>query len=147
MSKKGQPRFIRSISSSALRSIAQMAMASVLALNGVKLATTSQAYVESKAAIDTKALLSELSHQFYGLRWVSGTGGNIAIKVHYHSIPKRQKLTAMSPSGGHFSIFISRFQFFCSYLVSCIFWPFCYFHCFQLSFLDLFVSWESPISL
>ncbi|CAK9318143.1 unnamed protein product [Citrullus colocynthis] len=74
-------------------------MASVLALNGVKLATTSQSYVESKAAIDTKVLLSEPSHQFYGLRWVPGTGGSIAIKVHYHSIPKRQKLTAMSPSG------------------------------------------------
>ncbi|XP_038899594.1 probable bifunctional methylthioribulose-1-phosphate dehydratase/enolase-phosphatase E1 1 [Benincasa hispida] len=76
-----------------------MAMASALAVNGLKLATTSQAYLESKAANDTKALLSELSRQFDGLRWVSGTGGSIAITVHDYSIPKRRRLIAMSPSG------------------------------------------------
>ncbi|KAL0548845.1 hypothetical protein IC582_013321 [Cucumis melo] len=76
-----------------------MAMASALPLSGVKLATTSQAYMETKAANDTKALLSELSRQFYTLRCVSGTGSSIAIKVHDHSIPRRQQLIAMSLSG------------------------------------------------
>ncbi|XP_062090451.1 probable bifunctional methylthioribulose-1-phosphate dehydratase/enolase-phosphatase E1 1 isoform X1 [Humulus lupulus] len=69
------------------------------ALNGVKLGTTSQAYMESKAVNDTRALLSDLCRHFYTLGWVSGTGGSITIKVHDDSIPKPQQLIVMSPSG------------------------------------------------
>ncbi|KGN57627.1 probable bifunctional methylthioribulose-1-phosphate dehydratase/enolase-phosphatase E1 1 [Cucumis sativus] len=76
-----------------------MAMASAMALNPLKLASTSQACLEKKAANDTKALLSDLSRQFYTLRCVSGTGSSIAIKVHDHSIPRRQQLIATSLSG------------------------------------------------
>ncbi|XP_022142734.1 probable bifunctional methylthioribulose-1-phosphate dehydratase/enolase-phosphatase E1 1 isoform X2 [Momordica charantia] len=78
-----------------------MAIASAVGVNGVKLATTFQAYLERTAVNDTNALLSELCRQFQGLRWVSGTGasGFIAIKVHGYSIPKRQQLMAMAASG------------------------------------------------
>lgn len=64
-------------------------------MNGV----TSQAYLESKAVKETRALISELCRQFYTLGWVSGTGGSITIKVHDDSIPKPQQLILMSPSG------------------------------------------------
>ncbi|GMN54507.1 hypothetical protein TIFTF001_023630 [Ficus carica] len=64
-------------------------------VNGV----TSQAYLESKAVKETRALISELCRQFYTLGWVSGTGGSITIKVHDDSIPKPQQLILMSPSG------------------------------------------------
>ncbi|KAG6577000.1 putative bifunctional methylthioribulose-1-phosphate dehydratase/enolase-phosphatase E1 1, partial [Cucurbita argyrosperma subsp. sororia] len=76
-----------------------MAMASPLAVNGVKLATASLAYVDTKAANHTKALMAELSRQFYGLRLVSGPAGCISIKVHDHSIPKGQHTVALSHSG------------------------------------------------
>ncbi|XP_030489753.2 probable bifunctional methylthioribulose-1-phosphate dehydratase/enolase-phosphatase E1 1 isoform X2 [Cannabis sativa] len=69
------------------------------AVNGVKLGTTSQAYMESKAVNDTRVLLSDLCRHFYTLGWVSGTGGSITIKVHDDSIPKPQQLIVMSPSG------------------------------------------------
>ncbi|XP_050371194.1 probable bifunctional methylthioribulose-1-phosphate dehydratase/enolase-phosphatase E1 1 [Argentina anserina] len=70
-----------------------------VALNGVTLGTTSQAYLESKPVNDTKVLISDLCRQFYNLGWVSGTGGSITIKVHDDSIPKPQQLVIMSPSG------------------------------------------------
>ncbi|CAN6558151.1 unnamed protein product [Malus baccata var. baccata] len=73
-------------------------MASV-AVNGLKLGTTSQAYLEGKAVSDTKVLISDLCRQFYNLGWVSGTGGSITIKVHDDSIPKPEQLVVMSPSG------------------------------------------------
>ncbi|KAF3442031.1 hypothetical protein FNV43_RR15947 [Rhamnella rubrinervis] len=76
-----------------------MAAAQAVALNGVKLGTTSQAYLESKAVNDTRVLISDLCRQFYNLGWVSGTGGSITIKVHDDSIPKPQQLILMSPSG------------------------------------------------
>ncbi|XP_015887391.2 probable bifunctional methylthioribulose-1-phosphate dehydratase/enolase-phosphatase E1 isoform X1 [Ziziphus jujuba] len=76
-----------------------MATASAVAVNGLKLGTTSQAYLESKAVNDTRALLSDLCRQFYNLGWVSGTGGSITIKVHDDSIPRSQQLVLMSPSG------------------------------------------------
>lgn len=69
------------------------------ALNGFKMAATSQAYLESKPVNDTRQLLADLCRQFYGLGWVSGTGGSITIKVHDDSIPKPQQLIVMSPSG------------------------------------------------
>ena len=70
-----------------------------LAMNGVALGTTSQAYLESKAVKETRGLISELCRQFYTLGWVSGTGGSITIKAHDDSIPKPQQLILMSPSG------------------------------------------------
>ena len=69
------------------------------AANGSKVETVSQAYLESKAVKETRALVSELCRQFYNLGWVSGTGGSITIKVHDDSIPKSQHLIVMSPSG------------------------------------------------
>ncbi|XP_059661501.1 probable bifunctional methylthioribulose-1-phosphate dehydratase/enolase-phosphatase E1 1 [Cornus florida] len=73
--------------------------AAAVAENGVKMATTSQAYLESNKVEETKALISELCRQFYNLGWVSGTGGSITIKVHDDSIPKPHQLIVMSPSG------------------------------------------------
>ncbi|XP_068338796.1 probable bifunctional methylthioribulose-1-phosphate dehydratase/enolase-phosphatase E1 1 isoform X2 [Pyrus communis] len=70
-----------------------------MAVNGLKLGTTSQAYLEGKAMSDTKVLISDLCRQFYNLGWVSGTGGSITIKVHDDSIPKPEQLVVMSPSG------------------------------------------------
>ncbi|KAI4333656.1 hypothetical protein L6164_018436 [Bauhinia variegata] len=72
---------------------------SAVSVNGVKIGTTSQAYLESKAVKETKTLVSELCRQFYTLGWVSGTGGSITIKVHDDSIPKSEQLIIMSPSG------------------------------------------------
>ncbi|KAK9268618.1 hypothetical protein L1049_000375 [Liquidambar formosana] len=76
-----------------------MAAAPVVALNGVKMAPTSQAYLESKPVKDTRALVSDLCRHFYTLGWVSGTGGSITIKVHDDSIPRPNQLIIMSPSG------------------------------------------------
>jgi methylthioribulose 1-phosphate dehydratase/enolase-phosphatase E1 len=59
----------------------------------------SQAYLETKAVKDTRVLIADLCKQFYSLGWVSGTGGSITIKAHDDSIPKRQQLILMSPSG------------------------------------------------
>ncbi|XP_034211646.1 probable bifunctional methylthioribulose-1-phosphate dehydratase/enolase-phosphatase E1 1 isoform X1 [Prunus dulcis] len=70
-----------------------------VAVNGAKLGTASQAYLESRAMSDTKVLISDLCRQFYNLGWVSGTGGSITIKVHDDSVPKPQQLVVMSPSG------------------------------------------------
>ncbi|KAI4322955.1 hypothetical protein L6164_022600 [Bauhinia variegata] len=75
------------------------ASAPAVALNGVKVGTISQAYLESRAVKETKALVSELCRKFYSPGWVSGTGGSITIKVHDDSIPKSQQLIIMSPSG------------------------------------------------
>ncbi|PSR95694.1 Enolase-phosphatase [Actinidia chinensis var. chinensis] len=69
------------------------------AANGAKMATTSQAYLESNPVRETTALISELCRQFYTLGWVSGTGGSITIKVHDESVPKSNQLIVMSPSG------------------------------------------------
>ncbi|XAR68324.1 2,3-diketo-5-methylthiopentyl-1-phosphate enolase [Bertholletia excelsa] len=69
------------------------------AVNGVKAATTSQAYLESNQVIETKALISELCRLFYNLGWVSGTGGSITIKVHDDAVPRPDQLIVMSPSG------------------------------------------------
>lgn len=60
---------------------------------------SSQAYLESKAVTDTRALAAELCRHFYTLGWVSGTGGSIAIKVHDDAIPKPSQLIVTSPSG------------------------------------------------
>ncbi|ONI12711.1 hypothetical protein PRUPE_4G180000 [Prunus persica] len=79
-------------------SLSRLAMAAV-AVNGAKLGTASQAYLESRAVSDTKVLISDLCRQFYNLGWVSGTGGSITIKVHDDSVPKPQQLVIMSPSG------------------------------------------------
>nr|GMC48629.1 probable bifunctional methylthioribulose-1-phosphate dehydratase/enolase-phosphatase E1 1 [Ipomoea batatas] len=77
-----------------------MAAAAPLVLNGaVKMANTSQAYLESGKVRETKALITELCRHFYTQGWVSGTGGSITIKVHDDSIPKPQQLIVMSPSG------------------------------------------------
>lgn len=83
--------------------------------------TTSQAYLESKAVKETRALMAELCRHFYTLGWVSGTGGSITIKVHDDSIPKSQQLILMSPSGMLSSVFLP----FCLCLTSSDF--FCFF--------------------
>jgi methylthioribulose 1-phosphate dehydratase/enolase-phosphatase E1 len=73
-----------------------------VAVNGGGMAAAkvaSQAYLESKAVKDTRVLIADLCKQFYTLGWVSGTGGSITIKAHDDSIPKRQQLILMSPSG------------------------------------------------
>ncbi|GMP65813.1 hypothetical protein CsSME_00026454 [Camellia sinensis var. sinensis] len=74
------------------------ASAAPLALNGVKMATTSQAYLDSNPLRETKLFISDLFRQFYSLGWVSGTGGSISIKVHDHPIPKPHRLLIISPS-------------------------------------------------
>jgi methylthioribulose 1-phosphate dehydratase/enolase-phosphatase E1 len=73
-----------------------------VAVNGGGMAAAkvaSQAYLGSKAVKDTRVLIADLCKQFYTLGWVSGTGGSITIKAHDDSIPKRQQLILMSPSG------------------------------------------------
>ncbi|KAF6155856.1 hypothetical protein GIB67_039187 [Kingdonia uniflora] len=67
-----------------------------MAENGV---TPSQAYIENKAVLETRDLVSELCRHFYTLGWVSGTGGSITIKVYDETIPKSKQLIVMSPSG------------------------------------------------
>lgn len=79
--------------------MAVAASAAALAINGVKMATTSQAYLEGSLVNETKVLISDLCRQFYKLGWVSGTGGSITIKVHDNFIPKPHQLIVMSPSG------------------------------------------------
>lgn len=76
-----------------------MATASDVGVNGEKRAKISPDFLESKGVHETKALLSELCRHFYGLGWVSGTGGSITIKVHDDAIPKQNQLVVMSPSG------------------------------------------------
>ncbi|XP_010520915.1 PREDICTED: probable bifunctional methylthioribulose-1-phosphate dehydratase/enolase-phosphatase E1 isoform X2 [Tarenaya hassleriana] len=71
-----------------------MAVAAAAAMNGFP-----QAYLAGKEVKETRSLLSELCRHFYGLGWVSGTGGSITIKVHDDSIPKSQQIIVMSPSG------------------------------------------------
>ncbi|RVW79305.1 putative bifunctional methylthioribulose-1-phosphate dehydratase/enolase-phosphatase E1 1 [Vitis vinifera] len=82
-----------------LLSLSKPTTMAAAALNGLKMAATSQAYLESMPVNDTRKLLSDLCRHFYGLGWVSGTGGSITIKVHDESIPKPQQLIVMSPSG------------------------------------------------
>ncbi|XP_073143785.1 probable bifunctional methylthioribulose-1-phosphate dehydratase/enolase-phosphatase E1 1 [Henckelia pumila] len=80
--------------------MAAVSAAPLAAINGAaKMASTSLAYLESSGVKETKALISELCRQFYHLGWVSGTGGSIAVKVHDDSIPRKQQLIVMSPSG------------------------------------------------
>ncbi|KAI3702840.1 hypothetical protein L6452_28593 [Arctium lappa] len=69
------------------------------AANGMKVATTSQAYLEGSHVKQTKSLIAELCRQFYNLGWVSGTGGSITVKVHDDSVHKSDQLIVMSPSG------------------------------------------------
>lgn len=82
-----------------MAAISVSAIAAAAATNGVKMAPTSQAYLESKAVSETRSLISDLCRQFYTLGWVSGTGGSITIKVHDDSIPRPEQLIVMSPSG------------------------------------------------
>ncbi|XP_073273973.1 probable bifunctional methylthioribulose-1-phosphate dehydratase/enolase-phosphatase E1 1 [Primulina huaijiensis] len=80
--------------------MAAVSAAPLAAINGAeKMASTSLAYLESSKVKGTKTLISELCRQFYHLGWVSGTGGSVAVRVHDESIPKKQQLIVMSPSG------------------------------------------------
>jgi methylthioribulose 1-phosphate dehydratase/enolase-phosphatase E1 len=76
-----------------------MAAVPAVSVNGMRVGTAPQAYLESKAVKDTRVLISDLCRQFYNLGWVSGTGGSITIKAHDDSIPKPHQLILMSPSG------------------------------------------------
>ncbi|CAN0920266.1 Probable bifunctional methylthioribulose-1-phosphate dehydratase/enolase-phosphatase E1 [Linum grandiflorum] len=69
-----------------------------MAANG-EVDVASQAYLESEAVNETRALISDLCRQFYSLGWVSGTGGSITSKVHDDRVPKPHQLILMSPSG------------------------------------------------
>eukprot|EP00245_Coleochaete_scutata_P008083 TRINITY_DN2403_c0_g1_i1.p1 TRINITY_DN2403_c0_g1~~TRINITY_DN2403_c0_g1_i1.p1 ORF type:complete len:526 (+),score=99.41 TRINITY_DN2403_c0_g1_i1:84-1580(+) len=51
---------------------------------------------EVKAA---KSLVTELCRHFYGLGWVSGTGGSISVKVHEPSKSNPERIIVMAPSG------------------------------------------------
>uniref|UniRef100_A0A0C9S9A4 Probable bifunctional methylthioribulose-1-phosphate dehydratase/enolase-phosphatase E1 n=1 Tax=Wollemia nobilis TaxID=56998 RepID=A0A0C9S9A4_9CONI len=66
---------------------------------GIAPELSSEAYVDSEAVAETKMLAAELCKQFYGLGWVSGTGGSITIKAHDPRLPKSQQLIVMAPSG------------------------------------------------
>ncbi|KAG0465647.1 hypothetical protein HPP92_019811 [Vanilla planifolia] len=66
--------------------------------NGFPVLST-QAYLDGKPVRETRTLVADLCRQFYTLGWVSGTGGSITIKVHDDSIPKKDQLIVMSPSG------------------------------------------------
>lgn len=69
---------------------------------------SSQAYLESKAVNESRALAAELCHHFYNLGWFPGTGGSIAMRVHDDVIPKTSQLIVTSPSGTYssFSLFL-----------------------------------------
>ncbi|MCO5606093.1 hypothetical protein L7F22_060280 [Adiantum nelumboides] len=57
------------------------------------------ACLASDALKQATSLAAELCKQFYGLGWVSGTGGSISLKVHDASTPLAQQLIVMAPSG------------------------------------------------
>jgi methylthioribulose 1-phosphate dehydratase / enolase-phosphatase E1 len=42
--------------------------------------------------------VDKLCRHFYGLGWVTGTGGSITIKVNEPTLPLVNRLIAMSPS-------------------------------------------------
>eukprot|EP00252_Welwitschia_mirabilis_P016948 TRINITY_DN37707_c0_g1_i1.p1 TRINITY_DN37707_c0_g1~~TRINITY_DN37707_c0_g1_i1.p1 ORF type:complete len:521 (+),score=103.88 TRINITY_DN37707_c0_g1_i1:222-1784(+) len=65
----------------------------------MKVDVTSEEYLSGDAVKETRMLAAELCKQFYGLGWVSGTGGSITIKVHDPSVPRSQQLIVMAPSG------------------------------------------------
>lgn len=69
---------------------------------------SSQAYLESKAVNESRALAVELCHHFYNLGWLPGTGGSIAMRVQDDAIPKPSQLIVTSPSGiySSFSLFL-----------------------------------------
>ncbi|CAM6096373.1 unnamed protein product [Calypogeia fissa] len=62
-------------------------------------ATGTNGYSETQLVKETKELAAELCKQFYGLGWVSGTGGSITLKVHDPAIPLSERLIVMAPSG------------------------------------------------
>ncbi|KAK4779220.1 hypothetical protein SAY86_006748 [Trapa natans] len=72
------------------------------ALHGLRTASAAvpvpQACMEGKPLMDTRILVSDLCRQFYSLDGASGTGGSITMKVRGVSIPKPDKLFAMSHS-------------------------------------------------
>ncbi|XP_054812707.1 probable bifunctional methylthioribulose-1-phosphate dehydratase/enolase-phosphatase E1 isoform X2 [Prosopis cineraria] len=76
------------------------AAAPAMALNGIKTGTASQGHLERTAAKETEVLISGFCRHFYNRRWVIGTAGSIAVKVHNVYIRKSQQLMVMSPSGG-----------------------------------------------
>ncbi|XP_027166419.1 probable bifunctional methylthioribulose-1-phosphate dehydratase/enolase-phosphatase E1 [Coffea eugenioides] len=53
---------------------------------------------EVPAEVKKKALVSELSLQFYKLGWLSGTGGSVTLKVHEHNVPRQNQFIVMLPS-------------------------------------------------
>ncbi|KAI5066011.1 hypothetical protein GOP47_0018635 [Adiantum capillus-veneris] len=57
------------------------------------------ACLASDALTQATSLAADLCKQFYGLGWVSGTGGSISLKVHDASTPLAQQLIIMAPSG------------------------------------------------
>ncbi|KAA8526822.1 hypothetical protein F0562_008949 [Nyssa sinensis] len=73
------------------------------AVNGVKMATTSQAYLESNQVKETKELISELCRQFYNLGWVSGTGGSVQKE---RMVP--EDMYVLSPNGSILSSPLSK---------------------------------------
>lgn len=57
------------------------------------------ACLASDAVMQATSLAAELCKQFYGLGWVSGTGGSISLKAHDVTTPLARQLIIMAPSG------------------------------------------------
>lgn len=57
------------------------------------------ACLASDAVKQATSLAAELCKQFYGLGWVSGTGGSISLKAHDAFTPLAHQLIIMAPSG------------------------------------------------
>ncbi|XP_024522590.1 probable bifunctional methylthioribulose-1-phosphate dehydratase/enolase-phosphatase E1 [Selaginella moellendorffii] len=55
--------------------------------------------VVESATEQAKTLVAALCRQFYGLGWVSGTGGGVTLKVEDPQLPMADRLIVMAPSG------------------------------------------------
>ncbi|KAK3118705.1 hypothetical protein QOZ80_9BG0704740 [Eleusine coracana subsp. coracana] len=61
--------------------------------------TASEAYLAGEAVREARELVAELCRHFYGMGWVTGTGGSITVKVNDPAVPLADRLIVMSPSG------------------------------------------------
>ncbi|GJN06602.1 hypothetical protein PR202_ga24347 [Eleusine coracana subsp. coracana] len=61
--------------------------------------TASEAYLAGDAVREARELVAELCRHFYGMGWVTGTGGSITVKVNDPAVPLADRLIVMSPSG------------------------------------------------
>jgi methylthioribulose 1-phosphate dehydratase / enolase-phosphatase E1 len=66
---------------------------------GAATGTASEAYLAGDAVQEARELVAELCRHFYGMGWVTGTGGSITVKVNDPAMPLADRLIVMSPSG------------------------------------------------